>query len=90
MLVKDVLPKFLHKVKTMSDDKPKITGYRVLTQAEIDLMNKVKAKGQEIGELIAELRDTDGLDQRWIATGATDIQKGLMSVTRGIARPNSF
>ncbi|MGP4950708.1 Acb2/Tad1 domain-containing protein [Psychrobacter sp. T6-1] len=74
----------------MSDEKPKITGYRVLTQAEIDLMNKVKAKGAELGELIQELKATDGLDQRWIATGATDIQKGLMAVTRGIAQPNSF
>ena len=74
----------------MSDDKPKVTGYRQLTDADIKLMNKVKAKGQEIGELIAELKATDGLDQRWIATGATDIQKGLMSVVRGIAQPDSF
>ena len=53
-------------------------------------MNKVKAKGAEIGELVAELKDMDGLDQRWISTGATDIQKGLMAVTRGIAQPDSF
>ena len=71
-------------------DKPKITGYRQLTDAEVDLMNKVKAKGAELGELINQLKNTDNLDQRWIATGATDIQKGLMCVTRGIAQPNSF
>lgn len=74
----------------MSDDKPKIKGYRQLTAEQIDLMNKVKAKGAEFGELINELQNTDCLDQRWIATGATDIQKGLMSVTRGIAQPDSF
>lgn len=74
----------------MSDDKPKVTGYRPLSPAEIELMNKVKAKGAEIGELIAELRAMDDLDQRWISTGATDIQKGLMCVTRGIAQPDSF
>lgn len=74
----------------MSDDKPKVTGYRPLSPAEIELMNKVKAKGKEIGELIAELRAMDDLDQRWISTGATDIQKGLMCVTRGIAQPDSF
>lgn len=74
----------------MSDEKPKVTGYRQLSQAEIDLMNKVKAKGAEFGELVAELKAMDGLDQRWIATGATDIQKGLMAVTRGIAQPDSF
>ncbi|HBD03520.1 hypothetical protein [Psychrobacter pacificensis] len=74
----------------MSDDKPKVKGYRQLSPAEIELMNRVKAKGAEIGELIAELRAMDDLDQRWIATGATDIQKGLMCVTRGIAQPDSF
>lgn len=74
----------------MSDDKPKVTGYRPLSPAEIELMNKVKAKGVEIGELIAELRTMNDLDQRWISTGATDIQKGLMCVTRGIAQPESF
>ena len=74
----------------MSDDKPKVKGYRQLSPAEIELMNKVKAKGAEIGELIDKLKSTDGLDQRWIATGATDIQKGLMCVTRGIAQPTSF
>lgn len=74
----------------MSDDKPKVIGYRQLSPAETELMNKVKAKGAEIGELIAELRAMDNLDQRWISTGATDIQKGLMCVTRGIAQPDSF
>ena len=74
----------------MSDDKPKVKGYRQLSPAEIELMNKVKEKGAEIGELIAELRAMDDLDQRWIATGATDIQKGLMCITRGIAQPESF
>lgn len=71
-------------------DKPKVTGYRQLTDAEIDLMNQVKAKGQEIGDLIDKLHKTDGLDQYWVSVGATDIQKGLMCVIRGIAQPNSF
>ena len=84
----------------MSDDKPddQDTTQQVpleqpaplMTQLEIELMDKVKTKGAEIGELIAELRTMDDLDQRWIATGATDIQKGLMAVTRGIAQPDSF
>lgn len=74
----------------MSDDKPKVKGYRELSPETIAMMNAVKTKGEELGELIEQLRNTDGLDQRWIATGATDIQKGLMCVTRGIAQPNTF
>lgn len=30
------------------------------------------------------------LDQRWISIGATDLQKGFMSVIRGIAQPTTF
>ena len=35
----------------MDNQHRKITGYRELTQAEIDLMNAIKAKGVELGEL---------------------------------------
>lgn len=30
------------------------------------------------------------LDQRWISIGATDLQRGFMAVTRGIAQPTTF
>ena len=30
------------------------------------------------------------LDQRWISIGATDLQRGFMSLIRGIAQPTSF
>lgn len=35
----------------MKDQHEKIKGYRSLTQEEIDLMNEIKQKGAEIGEL---------------------------------------
>lgn len=70
--------------------QPAITGYRQLSQAEADLMNRIKAKGLELGELVAELRNTAGLDQRWISVGATDLQTGLMALTRGVAQPTTF
>lgn len=38
-----------------SPTTPGITGYRNLTQREKDLMNKIKAKGEEIRELIEEV-----------------------------------
>lgn len=41
----------------MKDQHTKITGYRDLSQAEIDLMNRIKAKGGELLELQAELVD---------------------------------
>lgn len=79
-----------HLERHMENQHRKISGYRELSQAEIDLMNKIKAKGVELGELIAELRSADGLDQRWISIGATDLQTGLMAITRGVAQPTTF
>ncbi|MFW1763744.1 DUF7681 family protein [Acinetobacter calcoaceticus] len=74
----------------MENQHKHIKGYRDLSQAEIDLMNEIKTKGAELGELVAKLRNTDGLDQRWISIGATDMQTGLMALTRGVAQPTSF
>ena len=74
----------------MENQHKKIKGYRDLSQGEIDLMNEIKATGVELGELIAKLRATDGLDQRWISIGTTDLQTGLMALTRGVAQPTSF
>ncbi len=74
----------------MENQHQKIKGYRDLSQEEIDLMNEIKAKGVELGELVAKLRNTDGLDQRWVSIGATDLQTGLMALTRGVAQPTSF
>lgn len=70
--------------------QPKITGYRQLNESEAALMNEIKAKGVELGALVEKLRDAEGLDQRWVSIGATDIQKGLMALTRGVAQPTSF
>ena len=70
--------------------QPKITGYRQLTKEEADLMNEVKAEGIRLSALVDKLRATDGLDGRWISIGATDLQTGLMALTRAIARPTTF
>ena len=71
----------------MENQHRKIKGYRELSQFEIDLMNEIKSKG---AELVEKLRTTAGLDQRWISIGATDLQTGLMALTRGVAQPEFF
>lgn len=70
--------------------QPNITGYRQLSQAEAALMNQIKAKGVELGVLVAQLRSIDTLDQRWVSIGATDLQTGLMALTRAVAQPTTF
>lgn len=74
----------------MDNQHRKIAGYRELTQSEIDAMNEVKAKGVELGALVDKMRANPELDQRWVSIGATDLQTGLMALTRSIAKPTFF
>ena len=74
----------------MDNQHRKIAGYRELSQTEIDHMNAVKAKAEEVGELIDQLAATDGLDQRWVGIARTHLQQGFMAAVRAIAQPTTF
>lgn len=74
----------------MKDQHEKIKGYRDLSQEEIDLINECKAMSERCGKLIDVLRDTEGLDERWLELGITDLQTGWMKVIRSIAQPTTF
>ena len=74
----------------MDNQHRQIKGYRELSQIEIDLMNEIKSKGAELGELVERLRTAESVDQRWVAIGATNLQQGLMALTRGVAQPTFF
>lgn len=68
-----------------------IIGFRDLSDGERKLINEVKSIGVELGALIIKLRsDGIGADQRWLSIGETQLQQGLMALTRAIARPTSF
>ena len=75
----------------MVDNQHKqITGYRDLTEVEIGAMNDCKSIAVEVGILCDKVAGMTGVDQRWVAIGRTDLQKGFMSLIRGIARPETF
>ena len=67
-----------------------IKGYRELTDNEISVINDIKDLANLIGQMVEEMEKTDGIDQKWLAIGKTDLQKGFMSVIRSIAKPTSF
>ncbi len=79
-----------HKDEHLATDKEptKIKGYRDLSEKEIAMMNKIKEKGAELGDLIVQLEPF--ADHRWLAIGRTEIQQGLMALTRSIAKPDFF
>lgn len=70
--------------------QPKITGYRQLNETEAALINEIKARGIELSELVQKLRSLENLDQRWISIGQTDLQTGLMALTRAVRQQTTF
>ena len=89
-LLEYIIDNFKNERVKMDNQHRKIKGYRELNQEEIDAMNEVKAMGVKLGELVEKLENNKDLDQRWIESGKTDLQKGLMALTSSIARPEFF
>jgi hypothetical protein len=73
----------------MDNQHRHIKGYRELDESEIAIMNEIKEHGVLLGALVERLRAAD-IDQRWVSIGATDLQTGLMALTRAVARPTFF
>lgn len=71
----------------MDNQHQKITGYRDLSQAEIDAMNEIKALEAQAGELMKRVRGIDGVDSRHLALARTNLQQGFMWFVRGVAKP---
>lgn len=90
----------------MDNQHKKIKGYRDLSEAEIDLMNKIKANAESTRILLEEvqiLRDAmqselaPPLDAaqyvesiRCLALAKTNLQQGYMWFVRGVALPETF
>lgn len=68
----------------------KIKGYRELSEEEIALINKSKELAESVGLLVDEIYSLKETDKRWVSIGKTDLQKGFMSLIRGIAQPTTF
>ena len=86
----------LLKGNIMENQHEKIKGYRDLSQEEIDLMNEIKEKAEEVGGLVEKIHQMfldekeNNPDPRWISIAKTDLQKGFMALIRSVAKPTSF
>ena len=56
----------------------------------IRVMDDITAQGEQLGALVATLKQMPELDQRWVSIGATDLQKGLMALMRAVAKRTTF
>lgn len=71
----------------MDNQHKKITGYRDLTQEEIDLMNEIKEFEKTWNGLIDRLRAISTVDQRQVSIAATDGESAFMRAVRSVAQP---
>lgn len=71
----------------MDNQHKKISGYRDLSQAEIDAMNSVKALEAKFNSMIDHLKAIPGIDQRNVALAATHGEDAFMRAVRAIAQP---
>lgn len=74
----------------MENQHRQISGYRELSQEEIDAMNAIKAKAADVGALVEALTHQPGIDKRALAIAKTELQTGFMWAVRAIAQPETF
>lgn len=74
----------------MENQHKKITGYRDLSQEEIDLMNEGKELAKQCGAFIEKLEAQADTDKRSVALGKTNLQQGFMWAIRAVAKPETF
>lgn len=71
----------------MDNQHKKISGYRDLSQAEIDLMNEAKGLEAQVNGLIDRLRAAPNIDQRNVSLGQTYSEEAFSRLVRAVARP---
>lgn len=67
-----------------------ITGYRKLTDEEVNTINDLKALAVQVGVEVEAIFNRDGVDKRWAAIARTDLQTGFMALIRAVAQPETF
>lgn len=74
----------------MDNQHRKISGYRELTQQDVDAMNAVKATAEGVRGVLDTLAKMPGIDKRALAIATTELQTGFMWAVRAIAQPQGF
>lgn len=74
----------------MENQHRKISGYRELSQQEIDAMNAVKKTAETVSLQLEALAEIPGIDKRALAIAKTELQTGFMWAVRAIAQPQGF
>ena len=75
----------------MENQHKMISGYRDLSQDEIDVINRIKEAENQLGELWQIVMDEPGnrvvASSRWMNIAKTHLEQGFMAFVRAVARP---
>ena len=66
-----------------------VAGYQPQSEAKVALVNKHKTAEELILRICDQLKacSPDTVDQRWLAIGRTDIERGFMALNRAVFQP---
>ena len=71
----------------MDNQHKMISGYRDLSQEEIDGINEIKKAEIAIGELWKGVTFIEGVDMRWMNIAKTHFEEGFSAFVRAVAKP---
>jgi hypothetical protein len=74
----------------MDNQHRKISGYRELDEATVDLINSLKDTGANLGLAVEATESLIGVDKRALAIAKTHLQTGMMWLIRSVAKPEGF
>lgn len=68
---------------------PDITGYRDLSEQDLQVVNSIKKLELEVGAVWRLVNGLDDSDKRWAAIAKTDLEKAFMCLVRSVTNPQS-
>lgn len=72
---------------TEKHDGLPVSGYRSQSAENVALVNEMKQLEERVLRKLDEMQGM-GVDQRWLATGRTQLEKAFMSINRSVFQPS--
>lgn len=72
---------------TEKHDGLPVSGYRPQSAENVALVNEMKQLEERVLRKLDEMKGM-GVDQRWLATGRTQLEKAFMSINRSVFQPS--
>ena len=64
-----------------------VAGYQAQLPVAVEKVNRNKVIEEQMLRLLDELAVAPKIDQRWLAMGRTEIERGFMAVNRAVFKP---